>query len=103
MLKLYKWLVYIIMRPYKKFQHLIKCLAIYFSTARQMSEKKNRKRRRKAYLAPRREQPIQPTRPRGAAGSSSPPRASKLLGGMPPSQPWTPRRRREPSRPPRAF
>src|SRR3954462_2109743 len=38
--------------------------------------------------------PPQPSRPRGARGSSSPSRASKLLGGMPPSEPRTTRRRR---------
>src|SRR3954468_17892785 len=50
MLKLYKWLVYIIMRPCKSFQHLIKCLANYFSTAKQIAEKKTENRKRKEGL-----------------------------------------------------
>src|ERR1041385_2447029 len=47
--------------------------------------------------------PASPPGPPGARGSSSPPRAPKLLGGMPPSQPGATRRRRAPSRPPRAL
>jgi hypothetical protein len=42
-----------------------------------------------------RSRPTQPSRPRGVRGSSSPSRASKLLGGMPPSELRSTRRRRE--------
>src|SRR4051812_4699574 len=56
MFKLCKWLIQYMVRPYKKFEHLIKCLHIFIKWAKQMSEKRkerlNRKRR-KAYLAPR--------------------------------------------------
>ena len=38
--KLYKWLVYYIMNPYKKFLHFIKCLAIFNSMAKHITEKK---------------------------------------------------------------
>src|SRR4051812_24612457 len=80
MLKLYKWLVYIIMKPYKNFQHLIKCLANYFSIAKPIAEKKNRKKagglplaRGKAHLS---------TRPSPRSPSCLlPPRAQKQLGG----------------------
>src|SRR4051812_40284773 len=50
MLKVYEWLVYIIMRPHKNFQHLIKCLANYFSTAKQIAEKKTEEKREKKEL-----------------------------------------------------
>src|SRR4051812_49610420 len=43
-------------------------------------------------MAPRRRRPTQPSRPTGAGASSSPPRAPKLLGRMPPSQPGEPPR-----------
>src|ERR1041385_7202014 len=47
--------------------------------------------------------PASPPGPPGARGSSSPPRAPKLLGGMPPSQPGATRRRRRASSPPRGL
>src|ERR1041385_6816244 len=90
--------------PHKKFQHFLKWVDI-LSEPKQIYRKRKERLNRKIgnpYLSPRRGRPTQPSRPTGAAGSSSPPRASKLLGGMPPSQPWTTRRRRGPSRPPRA-
>src|SRR4051812_35753766 len=57
MLKLCEWLVYIIMRPHKNFQHLIFFLAILIGQTEQIAEKKNRKEIRNPYLAPRRSQP----------------------------------------------
>src|SRR3954470_6743519 len=68
MLKHYKWLVYIITNPYINFQHLIKCLAIYSSTAKQKTEKKNREENRKQEVAhlpgpPRPNLPFQQPRP----------------------------------------
>ena len=45
--KLYKWLVYYIKRPYKKFQHFRKWLGILFNRRKQMSEKKKGKIRQK--------------------------------------------------------
>src|ERR1041385_2804867 len=90
--------------PHKKFQHFLKWVDI-LSEPKQIYRKRKERLNRKIgnpYLSPRRGRPTQPSRPTGAAGSSSPPRASKLLGGMPPSRPWTTRRRRGPSRPPRA-
>src|ERR1041385_3903676 len=47
--------------------------------------------------------PASPPGPSGARGSSSPTRAPKLLGGMPPSQPGATRRRRRASSPPRGL
>src|ERR1041385_1376234 len=90
--------------PHKKFQHFLKWVDILSEPKQIYRKRKERLNRKKEnpYLSPRRGRPTQPSRPTGAAGSSSPPRASKLLGGMPPSQPWTTRRRRGPSRPPRA-
>src|SRR4051812_33684940 len=53
-----------------------------------MSENKNRKRSRNHLPDAQGEGgPASPPGPPGARGSSSPSRASKLLGGMPPSQP----------------
>ena len=40
MFKLYKWLAYYIVKPYNKFQHLIKCLAIYLAQQNKKAEKK---------------------------------------------------------------
>src|SRR4051812_19433397 len=95
MFKVYKWLGYYLLRPYKRFEHLLKFLAIYFAKLNKLQ--KNRKERlnrikKKTYLAPRREEPTQPSRPTRAGMSSSPPRTPKLLGGMPPSQPGVPPR-----------
>src|SRR4051812_39407365 len=81
MLKLYKWLVYIIMKPYKNFQHLIKCLAIYFSTAKQMAERKTERKEKGAYLqrGPTSSPPAQPTSP----PCRLPQAASSSVAGMP--------------------
>src|SRR4051812_48963938 len=72
MFRLYKWLVYIFIKPYKKFQHFIKCLAIFNSMAKQMSEeteKKNRKERGK--ILPGAQAMAQTAQPIRAALSSS--------------------------------
>src|SRR3954467_9440664 len=95
MFKVYKWFVYYLLRPHKKFEHLLKYLAIYFAKLNKLQ--KNRKERlnreiRKTYLAPMREKPTQPSRPTRAGASSSSPRASRLLVGRPPSQPGEPPR-----------
>src|SRR3954463_7367032 len=65
-----------------------------FLLAKTKDRKFKQKIKGKAYLSLERSRPTQPSRPRGARGSSSPSRASKLLGGMPPSEPRTTRRRR---------
>src|SRR3954467_4760449 len=46
MFKVYKWLVYCLVRPYKRFEHLIKCLANLFSTAKQITEIKTEKKKK---------------------------------------------------------
>src|SRR3954466_13534004 len=60
MFKVYKWFVYYLVRPHKKFEQLLKCLAIYFAKLNNLQknrkERLNRKRE-KAYLAPRRRRP----------------------------------------------
>src|SRR3954470_17501228 len=63
-----------------------------FLLAKTKDRKFKQKLKGKTYLTLRRRRPTQPSRPRGARGSSSPSRASKLLGGMPPSEPRTTRR-----------
>src|SRR4051812_28827389 len=71
MFKLCKWLIQYMFRPYKKFEHLMKCLDIFIKWAKQMSEKKKGKikqKKKKTYLAPR----ARPSRP------SPPPRACRL-------------------------
>src|SRR3954469_22922624 len=65
-----------------------------FLLAKTKDRKFKQKIKGKVYLSLERSRPTQPSRPRGARGSSSPSRASKLLGGMPPSEPRTTRRRR---------
>src|SRR3954470_14766487 len=65
-----------------------------FLLAKTKDRKFKQKLKGKTYLSLERSRPTQPSRPRGARGSSSPSRASKLLGGMPPSELRTTRRRR---------
>src|SRR3954468_2488054 len=60
MFKVYKWLGYYLLRPYKRFEHLLKYLAIYFAKLNKLQ--KNRKERlnrikKKTYLSPRRSRP----------------------------------------------
>src|SRR4051812_8930385 len=101
MFKLYKWLAYYIVKPHKKFQHLIKCLAIYLAQQKKITEKKTEKKRerRNSYLSPGRRPnsfwPAQPTRS-PLSSTSSAPKASRWR----PSTPWTPPRRLRASRPP---
>src|SRR3954467_15897786 len=45
MFKVYKWFVYYLLRPHKKFEHLLKYLAIYFAKLNKLQ--KNRKERLK--------------------------------------------------------
>src|SRR4051812_34821875 len=97
MLKVYEWLVYIIMSPHKSFQHLIKWFGIFIRAKTNYRKQKGKiKQKNSEKLTCRSSEagPPQPSRPRGARGSSSPSRASKLLGGMPPSKPGTTHRRR---------
>src|ERR1041385_3030805 len=71
MLKVYEWLVYIIMRPHKSFQHLIKWFGIFYQSQnkfRKRKERLNRKELEKPYLSPRRSRPSQPTRPTRGRG-----------------------------------
>src|ERR1041385_7658816 len=71
MLKVYEWLVYIIMRPHKKFQYLIKWFGIFIrakTNYRKRKERLNRKELENPYLSPRRSRPSQPTRPTRGRG-----------------------------------
>src|ERR1041385_817726 len=92
---------------HKKFQHFINWFGIFIRAKTNMQKKKGKfKQKIKEENLPDAQGeggPASPPGPPGARGSSSPPRAPKLLGGMPPSQPGATRRRRAPSRPPRAF
>src|SRR3954463_15258030 len=102
MFKVYKWFEYYLLRPHKKFEHLLKYLAIYFAKLNKLQ--KNRKERlnreiRKTYLSPG----ARPTSPAGPAREASsvvflPARQSSSLER--PSTPWTPPRRPGASRPP---
>src|SRR3954471_23168281 len=74
-----------------------------FLLAKTKDRKFKQKLKGKTYLSLVRSRPTQPSRPRGVRGSSSPSRASKLLGGMPPSELRSTRRRREPPGFPVAF
>src|SRR3954470_22049064 len=70
MFKVYKWLGYYLLRPYKRFEHLLKYLAIYFAKLNKLQ--KNRKERlnreiRKTYLSPG----ARPTSPAGPAREAS--------------------------------
>src|ERR1041385_3012938 len=91
MLKVYEWLVYIFMRPHKKFQHFIKWFDICFIRTKTNINKKRKERlnrnRKNLTCRPGGAGPASPPGPPGAGGSSSTSRAPKLLGGMPPSQP----------------
>src|ERR1041385_5880749 len=103
MLKVYEWLVYIIMRPHKKFQHFIKWFDIFIRTKTNIKKKrKERLNRNQKNLTcrPGGAGPASPPGPPGAGASSPSPRAPKLLGGMPPSQPGATRRRQGASSPP---
>ena len=51
MFKLYKWLVYINIRPYKKLQHFRNWFAILFSRTKTNTEKKIEKKRQRSYLS----------------------------------------------------
>ena len=71
MLKVYEWLVYIIMRPHKSFQHLIKWFGIFIrakTNYRKRKERLNREKKKKAYLSPG----ARPTSPAGPAHPNSP-------------------------------
>src|SRR3954468_10314212 len=102
MFKVYKWLGYYLLRPYKRFEHLLKCLAIYFAKLNKLQ--KNRKERlnrnqKRTYLSPG----ARPTSPAGPAREASsivflPARQSSSLERS--STPWTPPRRPGASRPP---
>src|ERR1041385_9345570 len=104
MLKVYEWLVYIIMRPHKSFQHLIKWFGIFIRAKTKFRKRKERLNRGKrknlplawgeAHLSSRPSPPGLPCR--------LPPRAAKQLGGAAPT-PWTPPPRLGRSRPPRAI
>src|ERR1041385_2747905 len=105
MLKVYEWLVYIIMRPHKSFQHLIKWFGIFIiakTNYRKRKERLNRGKREKVYLPPRRSRPTPAQPAQNGHGGLLPPRAAKQLRGRAPT-PWTPPRRPVPSRPPRAI
>src|SRR4051812_28822032 len=55
MFKVYKWLVYCFMRPYKYYEHLIKCLAIFLAKqnkCQKKTEKRNKEKGTRAYLLP---------------------------------------------------
>src|ERR1041385_606428 len=64
MLKVYEWLVYIIMRPHKSFQHLIKWFGIFIRAKTNYRKRKERlnRNKRKTYLAPR-AKPAHPAQP----------------------------------------
>src|ERR1041385_4142573 len=105
MLKVYEWLVYIIMRPHKSFQHFIKWFDICFirtttNIIKKRKERLNRGKRKNFPLAwgeaPLSSRPSPPGLP-----CRLPPRAAKQLGGAAPT-PWSPPRRPGRSRPPRA-
>src|SRR3954464_526227 len=71
MFKVYKWLGYYLLRPYKRFEHLLKYLAIYFAKFNKLQ--KNRKERlnrksEKLTSRPGRRRPSQPTRPTRGTG-----------------------------------
>src|ERR1041385_9529151 len=77
MLQVYEWLVYIIMRPHKSFQHLIKWFGIFIrakTNSRKRKERLNRKELENPYLSPRAE-PAQPAHPahQGHGGLLPPP------------------------------
>src|ERR1041385_247072 len=79
MLKVYEWLVYIFMRPHKKFQHFTKWFDICFiRTKTNINKKKKGKinQRKKEKLTSRlgRGPPLQPAQPTRTPLSSSTPR-----------------------------
>src|SRR3954462_455836 len=74
-----------------------------FLLAKTKDRKFKQKTEGKTYLTLERNRPTQPSRPRGVRGSSSPSRASKLLGGMPPSELRSTRRPPGLPGPPLAF
>src|SRR3954463_1374726 len=78
MLKVYEWLVHIIMRPCKSFQHLIKWFGIFIrakTNYRKRKERLNREKKEKLTSRQGRGPPLQPAQPtRGTPLSSSTPR-----------------------------
>src|SRR3954467_9716614 len=88
MLKVYEWLVYIIKRPCKSFQHLINWFGIFIrakTNYRKRKERLNRGKRKKTEAA-HLPGPPGPTYRFGSPARSLfwrlPPHAPKLLGGM---------------------
>src|SRR3954462_6710754 len=68
MFKVYKWLGYYLLRPYKRFEHLLKYLAIYFAKLNKLH--KNRKERlnrksEKLTWSPGERSPPSPAGPQG--------------------------------------
>src|ERR1041385_3018158 len=64
MLKVYEWLVYIIMRPHKSFQHLIKWFGIFIRAKTNYRKRKERlNRNKKESLPVAQAEPAQPAHP----------------------------------------
>src|SRR3954471_20723419 len=84
MFKVYKWLGYYLLRPYKRFEHLLKYLAIYFAKLNKLQ--KNRKERlnrirKRTYLSPRGEAHLSSRPSPRSLFCRLPPRAPKQLAG----------------------
>src|SRR3954467_714399 len=71
MFKVYKWLGYYLLRPYKRFEHLLKYLAIYFAKLNKLQknrkERLNRKSERLTWR-PGEGSPPSPAGPKGHGG-----------------------------------
>ena len=89
MFKLYKWLVYIIIRPYKKLQHFRNWFAIYLASPKQVAEEKQKEKQKTESspltLGPR---PNLPPRSPSPPGFCRLPQAGARTGA------WRPCRRR---------
>src|SRR3954463_15160334 len=95
MLKVYEWIVYIIIRPYKSFQHLIKWFGIFIrakTNYRKRKERLNRGKREKGYLLPRAKAHL--AQPNSSLGFFLPGVPSSSVASSPP---------RTPPRPPRPL
>src|ERR1041385_9230539 len=87
--KVYKWLAICIRSPYKNLGHFRKFLAIYFSKAKQNTEKKKKqKNKRRTYLA------SGPTSRTWPSSSPAQPRGGTCVFFRPPGRPagrrWAP-------------
>src|ERR1041385_2771239 len=101
MSKLYKWLAIYILRPYKNFGHLIKCLAIFLARQNKRQKRKNKGKKKRKLTWPKRPN-LSPRSPAAGPARQVPCRLPQAARCRACRVQRLPLRRRRRSTPPRA-